>query len=367
MDTAARFAARMRRVTEEAASLELDAVVVAPSPDLAYLTGYDPMPLERPTLLVLRTDRTPVMIVPELERLPAASSPAAESIELTGWVDGVDPYEEAARLLPAGSRVAVGDRLWSSHLLGLQDAAPSVRFEPGSPVIGRVRAVKDDAELDALRRAAHGADEAFREVCTMRFMQRTEAEIAGELAELLVGHGHASAEFTIVASGPNSASPHHEPGSRAIEATDAVVMDFGGLLEGYFSDTTRTVVVGEPAPGFETIYETVRTAQQAACDAVLPGAAAHGIDRIARGIIEDAGFGERFMHRTGHGIGLELHEPPYLIAGNDWVLEPGTTFSVEPGIYLEGRFGARIEDIVAVTADGVERLNRSTRDLQVLA
>ncbi|HVF07649.1 MAG TPA: aminopeptidase P family N-terminal domain-containing protein, partial [Actinomycetota bacterium] len=186
MDTAARFVARMRRVTEEAGSLELGAVVVPPSPDLAYLTGYDPMPLERPTLLVLRTGRTPVMIVPELERPLAAASPAAASIELTGWVDGVDPYEEAARLLPAGAHVAVGDRLWSSHLLGLQGAAPGARFEPGSPVIGRVRAVKDDEELDALRRAAHGADEAFREVCSMRFMGRTEAEIAGELAELLV-------------------------------------------------------------------------------------------------------------------------------------------------------------------------------------
>ena len=143
-------------------------------------------------------------------------------------------------------------------------------------------------------------------------------------------------------------------------------MDFGGPLDGYFSDTTRTVVVGEPAPGFEPVYETVRAAQEAACDAVLPGAAAHEIDRVARGIIEEAGHGERFVHRTGHGIGLEVHEPPYLIEGNHWVLEPGTTFSVEPGIYLEGRFGVRIEDIVAVTADGVERLNRSTRDLQVV-
>ena len=366
MDTPERFAARMRRVTEEAARLGIDAVVVAPSPDLAYLTGYDPMPLERPSLLVLRSDLAPAMIVPELERPLAAAAPAAASLELAGWADGVDPYEEAARLLPTGARVAVGDRLWSSHLLGLQRAALAARFEPGSPVIGRIRAVKDDDELDALRRAAHGADEAFREVCTMRFIGRTEAEIAGELAELLVRYGHASAEFTIVASGPNSASPHHEPVSRPIEANDAVVMDFGGALDGYFSDTTRTVVAGGPPPEFERVYDAVREAQAAACEAVRPGIEAQEIDRVARGIITDAGFGERFIHRTGHGIGLEVHEPPYLIEGSDWQLEPGTTFSVEPGIYLEGAFGVRIEDIVAVTADGVERLNRSTRDLQVV-
>ena len=366
MDHIERFVARMRRVTEEAARLALDAVVVAPSPDLAYLTGYDPMPLERPSLLVLRSELTPVMIVPELERPLAAAAPAGGGIDLAGWVDGVDPYEEAARLLPPGARVAVGDRLWSSHLLGLQGAAPAARFEPGSPVIGRVRAVKDDDELDALRRAAHGADEAFGEVCTMRFIGRTEAEIAGDLAELLVRYGHASAEFTIVASGPNAASPHHEPGSRVIEPNDAIVMDFGGAVDGYFSDTTRTVVAGGPPPGFERVYETVRAAQAAACEAVGPGIEAQHVDRVARAIIEEAGFGERFIHRTGHGIGLEVHEPPYLIEGNDWELEPGTTFSVEPGIYLEGGFGVRIEDIVVVTADGVERLNRSTRELQVV-
>ncbi|MEX0650469.1 MAG: M24 family metallopeptidase, partial [Actinomycetota bacterium] len=170
-------------------------------------------------------------------------------------------------------------------------------------------------------------------------------------------NGHASAEFTIVASGPNAASPHHEPGSRTVGANDAIVMDFGGELEGYFSDTTRTVVVGAPPPGFERVYETVRKAQAAACEAVGPGVEAQHIDRVARRIIDEAGFGDRFIHRTGHGIGLEVHEPPYLVEGNDWTLETGSTFSVEPGIYLDGGYGVRIEDIVAVTVDGVERLN----------
>ena len=357
---------RMRRASEEAASQGFDALVVAPSPDLAYLTGYDPMPLERPTLLVLRAGDEPVMLVPELERPLAADSRGGRSMELVGWTDAIDPYREAARLLPSQGRIAVCDRLWASHMLGLQHAVSGVSFEPASPVIGRLRAVKDDDELAALRRAARGADESFRQICTMSFLGRREEEIAADLADLLVRNGHASAEFTIVASGPNAASPHHEPGGRTILPRDAVVMDFGGDVGGYFSDTTRTVVVGEPVAGFERTYDTVQRAQAAACEAVRPGIAAQEIDQVARGIIDDAGLGEKFIHRTGHGIGLEVHEPPYIVEGNDWVLEPGTTFSVEPGVYLEHEFGVRIEDIVVVTSDGVERLNRSTRVLQVV-
>jgi len=363
----ARLTDRMRRATEEAAAQGFDALVVAPSPDLVYLTGYDPMPLERPTLLVLRPGTQPVLLVPELERPLAAESAGGQASELVGWTDGVDPYEEAARLLPGRGRAAVGDRLWASHVLGLQRAAPELSLEPASPVIGRLRAVKDDEELAVLRRAARGADETFREICTTTFLGRREEQIAAELAELLVRNGHDRADFTIVASGPNAASPHHDPGVRTILPKDAIVMDFGGQLAGYFSDTTRTVVVGEPPPGFEGAYEVVRDAQVAACETVAPGVAAQEIDRVARRIIADAGFGDRFIHRTGHGIGLEVHEPPYLVEGSDWELEPGTTFSVEPGVYLDGEFGVRIEDIVAVTADGVERLNRSTRELQVVS
>ncbi|MET0801514.1 MAG: Xaa-Pro peptidase family protein [Actinomycetota bacterium] len=362
----ARLADRMRRVAEEASAHGLDALVVAPSPDLAYLTGYDPMPLERPTLLVLRPGYDPVMLVPELERALAAASPGGAAIDLVGWTDGADPYVEAARLLPSSGRVAVGDRLWASHVLGLQRALPALSFAPASPVIGRLRAVKDDDELAALRRAARGADEAFRQIRSMTFLGRREEEVAADLADLLLRNGHSSVGFTIVASGQNAASPHHEPGGRTILPRDAVVMDFGGEVGGYHSDTTRTVVVGEPPAGFERVYDVVREAQHEACESVRPGIAAQEVDRIARRIIDDAGFGARFIHRTGHGIGLEVHEPPYIVEGNDWVLEPGVSFSVEPGVYLDGEFGVRIEDIVAVIEGGVERLNRSTRDLQVV-
>jgi len=361
-----RYLDRITRATEEAARQGFAAVAVPPSPDLFYLTGYAPMQTERPTLLVLRPGLDPVMFVPELERPLAAAAPAGRDMELLGWRDGIDVYAEAGRLLPPQGRVAVGDALWAAHLLGLQAEVPQVTFAPASPVIEQLRAVKDEDELAALARAGRAADETFRQICGRTFLGRREEEVAGDLAELLVRNGHDQAEFTIVASGPNAASPHHEPGGRTMLPRDAVVLDFGGTLGGYYSDTSRTVVIGEPPEGFETVYALVQEAQEAAFRAVRPGIQAQEVDRVARTIITDAGYGERFFHRTGHGIGLEVHEPPYLVEGNERTLEPGVTFSIEPGIYLDGAFGVRIEDIVVVTEAGADRLNRSTRELQVV-
>jgi Xaa-Pro aminopeptidase len=360
---------RRLRLAAEAAEERLDAVLVAPSPDLVYLTGYGPPLLPRLTLLIVRPDGDLRLVVPELERSLALASSAGQGLgpgEIVGWRDGDDPYGLVASMLPAEGRVAVGDRMWASHVLALQRAAPALAFEAASPIIGRLRAVKDPDELGALRRAGRGADETFRQICGMRFLGRREEEVAADLADLLVEHGHERADFTIVGSGPNSASPHHEPSGRTILPRDAVVLDFGGEVGGYFSDTTRTVVVGEAPVGFAEVYSLVQEAQDAAVQAVRPGVAAQEVDRVARRIIDRAGYGERFIHRTGHGIGLEVHEPPYIIEGNETILTPGMTFSIEPGVYLDGRFGVRIEDIVAVTVDGVERLNRSTRDIQTV-
>ena len=262
---------RLGRAAEETGARELDALVVSPSPDLAYLTGYDPMPLERPTLLLLRPDRAPVMLVPELEGALAAASPVGEHLELVTWRDGSDPYQAAASLLAGATRIGVADRLWATHLLGLQRELPGAAFSPASPVMGRLRAVKDEGELEALRRAGRAADETFRQVVAMPFQGRTEEDVAHDLADLLVQNGHARADFTIVASGPNAASPHHEPGGRTILPHDAVVMDFGGELAGYLSDTTRTVVVTEPPEGLEQAYTAVQEAQAAAVEAVRPG------------------------------------------------------------------------------------------------
>lgn len=357
---------RIERATRSAERAGLAAVLVPPSPDLAYLAGYDPMPLERPTMLLLRPGASPALVVPALERPLAAASPIGGSIELVAWRDGDDPYAVVSALLPSESRVGVGDRMWASHVLELQRLAPGATFGSAAPVLGALRAVKDPEEIDALRRAGQAADATFDAIVAQRFAGRTERSIAAEIAELLVHHGHTDVDFTIVASGPHGASPHHEPGDRVLEIGESIVLDFGGRLDGYCSDTSRTVVVGREPPGFTAVYDLVARAQEAAVAAVRPGVSAQSIDRVARGVIDAEGHADRFVHRTGHGIGLEVHEPPWIVEGNDVELVPGMAFSVEPGVYLEGRFGVRIEDIVVVTDTGVERLNLSTRELLIV-
>ena len=357
----------MDAATGQARKLGIDALVVAPSPDFFYLTGYAPMPMERPTFLILRHGSPASMLVPELEMPLAAEATAGHQVELAGWSDGHDPYEAAAAFLPEAGSIAAGDRMWASHLLGLQQAVPGASFRAGSALMGALRSVKDSDEIDALRIAGAAADETFGQICEVGFAGKTERQIAAEISQMLVANGHARADFAIVASGPNSASPHHEPGERVVNRGDAILLDFGGELSNYFSDTSRTVVVGEPPEGFAEVYEAVRQAQEAAFLAVKPGVEAQHIDRVARSLIYEAGFADGFIHRTGHGIGLEVHEAPYLVEGNADLLVEGMTFSIEPGIYLAGRFGVRIEDIVVVTADGAERLNQSRRDLITVA
>jgi Xaa-Pro aminopeptidase len=359
-----------RRVARTAAATEragLAALLVTPSPDLRYLTGYGPPPLERLTLLAIVPGRNATMLVPELERPLALASPMGERLEVLAWNDGQDPYAEAARLIPERGRVAVTDQTWGVHLLQLQARRPGASFEPASPVLAPIRAVKDAEEIELLARAGRAADEALRSLLASgRLEGRREEEVAADLGRLLVETGHERAGFTIVGSGPNGASPHHEAGGRSIRAGDPVVMDFGGPLGGYFSDTARTVCVGYVPDGFEEIYELVREAQEAAVRAVAPGVPAEEVDLAAREVIEAGGYGDRFVHRTGHGIGLEAHEEPYLVRGSTDPLLPGMAFSVEPGIYLEGRFGVRIEDIVVVTDDGARRLNNSPRELRTI-
>ena len=360
-----RHAERLERAARVAGEAGLSALLATPGPDLFYLTGHAPPPLERLTLLVVAPDRRPMMVVPLLERPAALASPAADRIEVVGWADGDDPYAVAAGLLPPG-RLAVTDQTWASHVLGLQEAAKDRTFVPAGRAMPPLRAVKDEEELAALAKAASAADAAFADILGVAFAGRREAHVAADLADALRRHGHRTADFTIVGSGPNGASPHHEAGERVMADGDAVVLDFGGHLDGYCSDITRTVFVHEPPEDFERVHDIVRRAQQAAFEAVRPGVPAEDVDRAARDVIDDAGYGESFIHRTGHGIGLEAHEPPYLVAGNTTKLEAGMTFSIEPGIYLPGRFGVRIEDIVAVTEDAATRLNEAPRDPQAV-
>ena len=360
------YAARLARASDAAARSGFGALLVTPSADLVYLTGYAPLPLERLTCLVLRPGRDPVLFVPELERPLAVDAGLEQTAELESWDETDDPYERVGAVVGEVERVACSDRMWAGHLLRLQAALEGPRFEPASAVLGPLRAVKEAREIDLLKRAARYADETFARLLQTRLETRTERQVAKQLAELLLETGSDEVGFTIVGSGPNGASPHHEPSGRELLAGDAVVMDFGGRTAGYCSDLSRTVSIAEASPKLEELHEIVREAQDEAFRAVAPGVPAHDVDRAARSVIERAGYGDLFVHRTGHGIGLEEHEAPYIVQGNEEPLEPGMCFSIEPGIYVPGELGVRIEDIVVVTDQGARRLNHAPRELQVV-
>ncbi|MFC9959765.1 aminopeptidase P family protein [Streptomyces nigra] len=358
------YQARMERAVRAAGDAGLAGLLVAPGPDMVWLTGYSPpADTERLTLLVLTEDHGPVLVVPALEAADAAKATGAPVMTLRDWTDGQDPYAATAALLDDGGRFGISDNAWAMHLLVLQRTLPGTSYASLTDALPMLRAVKDKAELELLAAAGAAADAAFEEIRTVSFGGRRESEVAADLAELLRRFGHSQVDFTIVASGPNGADPHHEAGDRVIERGDMVVLDFGGLKDGYGSDTSRTVHVGPPTDEERRVHDLVRAAQEAGYRAVRPGAACQDVDRAARAVIADAGYGEHFIHRTGHGIGVTTHEPPYMIEGEEQPLVPGMCFSVEPGVYLPGRFGVRIEDIVTVTEDGARRLNDTTREM----
>ncbi|MGW5203988.1 aminopeptidase P family protein [Streptomyces griseoincarnatus] len=365
--TADDYKDRMDRAARQAADAGLAGLLVAPGPDLVWLTGYAPPAVtERLTLLVLAAGREPVLVVPTLEAPDAEKATGAPALALRDWTDGKDPYALTAALLDDRGRFGVSDNAWALHLLGLQQALPGTSFVSLTDALPMLRAVKDAAELERLAAAGAAADAAFEEIMNVRFSGRLESEVAADLAALLRRFGHSQVDFTIVASGPNGANPHHEAGDRRIGRGDMVVLDFGGLKDGYGSDTSRTVHVGEPTEEERRVHDLVREAQEAGFRAVRPGAACQDVDRAARAVIADAGYGEYFVHRTGHGIGVTTHEPPYMIEGEERPLVPGMCFSVEPGVYLPGRFGVRIEDIVTVTEDGGRRLNDTERGMVIV-
>ena len=358
-----RLSDRLARARSEMERLGVAALLVGPSADLRYLVGYDALPLERLTLLVLPVAGDPVLVVPELERPRAQDSGAGDAAEIVSFGETDDAYAAVRGALPRDAeRLAVGDRMWAMFLLSLQESFPAAAFVRASTVTAPLRMRKDAEELDALRRAAAGADRVASGLAGEKAAGRTERDVSRWIGDALIAQGHERVNFAIVASGPNAASPHHHPGDRVLESGDALVCDFGGTVDGYCSDITRTFSVGDPSGEFLEAYAVLAKAQDAAVNAVAPGTNAQSVDAAARDMIADAGYGERFIHRTGHGIGLEEHEEPYIIAGNDLRLEPGMTFSIEPGIYVPRRFGMRIEDIVAVTGDGVERLNNAPRN-----
>jgi Xaa-Pro aminopeptidase len=322
---------------------------------------------ERITMLVIPAAGDAQMIVPILERPDAEDSPGAGAVTMHDWTDGSDPYAATAALLDPGGRYAISDSAWSMHLLGLQSTLPKSGYVSMTAALPMLRAVKNEDELERLTAAGAAADASFEGILEVRFAGRRESEIAVDLAGLLRSHGHSQVDFTVIGSGPNGANPHHEMSERVIQEGDMVVLDFGGLKDGYGSDTTRTVHVGEPTDEEREVFEIVRRAQQAGFEAVRPGVACQEIDRAARKVIADAGYGEYFIHRVGHGIGLTTHEPPYMVEGEEHPIEPGMCFSIEPGIYLPDRFGVRIEDIVVATENGGRRLNNTPHEMQIVS
>ncbi|MER6554468.1 M24 family metallopeptidase [[Kitasatospora] papulosa] len=365
--TADDYRARMTRAAEAADAAGLAGVLVAPGPDMVHLTGYRPTAdTERLTLLVLRAGHDPVLVVPALEAADAERATGSPALTLRDWTDAANPYTLAAGLLDAKGRFGISDNAWALHLLALHKLLPDTSYASLTEALPMLRAVKDAAELERLAAAGAAADATYERILEVRFAGRRESDVAADLAALLIEHGHSQVDFTVVGSGPNGADPHHEAGDRTIEQGDMVVLDFGGLKHGYGSDTSRTVHVGEPTAEEQRVHDVVREAQEAGCRAVRPGAACQDVDRAARAVITEFGYGERFIHRTGHGIGVTTHEPPYMIEGEEQPLVPGMCFSVEPGIYLPGRFGVRIEDIVTVTASGGRRLNTTARELAVV-
>lgn len=361
------LAARMRRAAADAANAGLDGLLITPGPELVWFTGYQPTAItERLTVLVLSPDQEPTLVVPTLERPDAEAAVGSSSLSIVEWADGDDPFAAASAFIRADATMGISDSAWAMHLLGLQDALPGTSHRSLTQSLPMLRAVKDANELARLAGAGAAADATYEQIVGVRFAGRKETEVAADLARLLREFGHEQVDFTVVGSGPNGANPHHEAGDRVIEVGDAVVLDFGGLMNGYGSDTSRTVCVGEPSAEVSEVHDIVRQAQQAGVDAVRPGVACQDIDRAARKVITDAGYGEQFIHRTGHGIGTTTHEPPYMIEGEEQPLVPGMCFSVEPGIYLAGRFGVRIEDIVTVTEDGSRRFNDTDRHLRVV-
>jgi Xaa-Pro aminopeptidase len=362
---------RFARVRAAMAAQGTDVLLLSVGPDLPWLTGYEAMPLERLTMLVLPVDGDATLVVPRLEAPRVAERPELFSVH--PWDETDDPIDVVGGLVGAARRLAIGDRTWARFLVDLQGRLPDATWHKAGDVTGPIRAVKDAAEIAALRAAAEAADRVAAQLQAgdIPLVGRTEAEVSADLGRRLVDEGHQRVNFAIVAAGEDAASPHHEPGGRVIRAGEVVLCDFGGTMvgadgTGYCSDITRCVAIGEPAAEVADAYAVLLEAQQAAVAAATVGTPCEDVDAVARGIIAEAGYGDRFVHRTGHGIGVEEHEDPYVVAGNATALVPGHAFSVEPGIYTPGAWGLRLEDIVVASDDGPDPLNRVDHALVVV-
>jgi Xaa-Pro aminopeptidase len=367
------FTDRLRRAAEATAAAGVDTLLVTPGADLRYLVGYDAKALERLTCLVVPARGEPVLVVPRLELAAAEASGAGAVVKVVTHEETDDAFALVSHLIRDAlgadpQLLGVADRMWAEQVLRFRAQLPHAHQVTAGRMLRPLRLRKQPEEVAALRAAAQAIDDVHAHMGDWLRVGRTEREVGRDIAEAITAAGHETVNFIIVAAGPNGASPHHSVSDRVIEAGDAVVVDIGGTMpDGYCSDCTRSYVVGgAPDPEFARYYEVLLQAQKQACEAARPGVTAEFVDATAREVIVAAGYGEQFIHRTGHGIGLEEHEEPWIVAGNHIALEPGMCFSIEPGIYLPGRHGARIEDIVAVNEVGGERLDTIARELVIL-
>ena len=356
---------RWQKVRARLAGADAAAILLCGGADLEYLTGYAAMPLERITAFIglVAGEEPPVLVVPELEEARVVQRPPVFSVST--WDDTADPVGVIASRLPPEGRIVVSDNLWALHLLGLQRCSPDVELVTTTESLGGLRSLKSPSERDDLVEVGSRADQVVAQIQRgeVPLVGRTEAEIATDIGERLIAAGHDTVEFVIVASGPNSASPHHHPGSRRVQPDEMVLFDFGGRFGGFCSDTTRCVYTGEVPADVRAAYDVLTEAQEAAVQAAVPGRPLADVDLAARSVIRDAGYGDCFIHRTGHGIGTEVHEHPYVTELNTEPVQVGHAFSIEPGIYVAGRWGMRLEDIVVVEGDGARRCNNTDHDL----
>jgi Xaa-Pro aminopeptidase len=353
------------------ADVGVDVLCLSVGPDLPWLTGYTAMPLERLTMLVFPRDGAATLVIPGLEAPRVVERP--EVFAVRPWGETEDPIAIVGDLVGPAGTVAIGDHTWARFVLDLQAALPGARLTRASAVTGPLRAVKEPAEVAALRRAAWAVDRIAADLQAggIPLVGRTEAEVSADLGRRIVDEGHQHVNFAIVAAGENAASPHHEAGDRVIGRGDVVLCDFGGTMldadgVGYCSDITRCVHVGEPTAEVAEAYAVLHQAQRASAAAATVGTPCEAVDAAGRDVIAAAGYGDRFIHRTGHGIGVEEHEDPYIVAGNATALAPGHAFSIEPGIYVPGRFGLRLEDILVAADAGPDELNRADHGLAVI-
>lgn len=358
---------RCNRVKVEMGLSGVDYLLVGPSSDLLYLIGYASRQSERLTLFVLPREEEPFLIIPHFE-LPRIEK-IATFFDTIGWKETDNPIELLASIFPGravNKILAIGGQLYSNFLLGVQQEIPDAKYITGEQLMSSVRMRKSSYELEQIRIAGAAADQVFLTLLQMPLVGLTEKETLEIIHQLLIEKGHDSVAGGIVGAGSNGASPHHHASTYKLAMGEAVVIDYIGSLNGYKSDMTRTFHLGPPNSEFRRVYDIVNEANQLAFEAVRPGITAGYIDKVARDHITAAGYGPQFLHRTGHGIGLDAHEPPYIVANNETLLDIGMTFSIEPGIYLADKFGVRIEDIVVVTTEGAERLNLSTHELQII-